>query len=55
MGSAGKVWLHESLNYLNEQLDNKLLIFKGDPQKIFEEIFNNFNVKQVCWNRCYEP
>ena len=55
LGSAGKVWLHESLNYLNEQLDNKLLIFKGDPQKVFDEIFNNFNVKEVCWNRCYEP
>ena len=55
LGAASKLWLHHSLNDLNIALDNNLLIFKGNPEKIFSEILSNYKIKEISWNRCYEP
>ncbi len=55
LGSASKIWLHHSLVYLNKQLNNNLLIYKGDPKEIFNKILNQNKVNQISWNRCYEP
>lgn len=55
MGAASKWWLHHSLTSLNESLDNKLHILKGDPVEIIGELVNQFNASDVVWNRCYEP
>ena len=33
MGSASRWWLHKSLQSLNDSLDGKLLVLKGDPAK----------------------
>jgi deoxyribodipyrimidine photo-lyase len=55
LGSASKIWLHHSLLNLNSQMKDKLLIFCGDPQEIFDELIDNYNIGEICWSRCYEP
>ena len=55
MGSASKWWLHNSLNELNKSLNNSLSIYIGDPIKIINEIIEKYNIKDVFWNRCYDP
>ena len=55
IGSAGKVWLHNSLVSLNNSLNNKLCITKGS---IIDEIFkliSIYKVEKVYWNFCVEP
>ena len=55
LGSASKIWLYHSLKDLNENISNKLILFKGDPITFFELLFSRFDVQEVSWNRCYEP
>ena len=55
MGSASKTWLHHSLLSLNEKLNNQLLFLKGNPEEVFNNLVDNYNVKQISWCRCYEP
>ena len=55
MGAASRWWLHHSLNALNQALDGRLTVFKGDAQTIIKRLINNHPVKAVYWNRCYEP
>ena len=54
-GEASLTWLYESLKLLNKSLENRLLIFKGDPLKILIELKNNNNVSGIYWNRNYAP
>ncbi len=55
IGAAGKVWLHNSLEYLNKQISGNLVFFKGWPLEIFEKLIDRFDVRSVSWNRSYEP
>ena len=55
IGAAGKVWLHNSLEYLNKQISGNLVFFKGLPLEIFEKLIDRFDVRSVSWNRSYEP
>ncbi len=55
MGSASRVWLHHSLTSLSESLGGMLSCYRGDASAIFEELISRFDVRGVCWNRCYEP
>ena len=55
MGSASKWWLHNSLKKLNDSLNNKLSVYKGDALKIIESLTKNYDVEFISWNRCYEP
>lgn len=55
MGSASKWWLHQSLNMLNQSLDNKLNVYIGNAKNILLEIIKKNTVDAVYWNRCYEP
>ncbi|MFT2090076.1 cryptochrome/photolyase family protein [Paraglaciecola sp. 2405UD69-4] len=55
IGGASQWWLHQSLQSLNASLDDKLHIQKGDATKILLNIINELDIKQVVWNRCYEP
>jgi Deoxyribodipyrimidine photolyase len=54
-GSASKWWLHQSLIALKKSLDNNLSLYKGDPKKILIKLTETYNVKEIYWNRCYEP
>ena len=55
MGAASKWWLESSLRSLNNSLDGKLSIYKGNPIDILKDIILRLNVDAVYWNRCYEP
>ncbi len=58
MGAASKWWLHHSLNKLNDDLISKgsnLIVRRGDPLKILEEISKENDISLISWNRTYEP
>lgn len=55
IGSAGRCWLHHSLVALNKQLNQRLMVFRGDAVDILRSLCTQHNVKAVFWNRCYEP
>ena len=55
LGSASKVWLNASLEYLNEQLSENLIILNGDAKKCIDQVMNFFDIEEISWNRCYEP
>jgi deoxyribodipyrimidine photo-lyase len=55
LGAASCFWLHHSLGALNASLGGMLCVYRGNPMDIFLDIISRYNVKGVCWNRCYEP
>lgn len=55
MGGASRVWLHHSLNALNDSLDGKLIIKKGDAKEVLRDLVKSNDVEALYWNRCYEP
>ena len=55
MGSASRWWLHYSLQSLNDTLDGKLLVLKGDPVRHLAALATASGAKKLYWNRCYEP
>jgi deoxyribodipyrimidine photo-lyase len=55
IGNASKVWLHHSLNKLNESLGNKLNVYIGNPKEVILKVLQETNIKKIYWNRCYEP
>ena len=55
MGAASRWWLHKSLEKLNESLEGNLLIYKGNPSDIFNNIMKEQDISHISWNRCYEP
>ncbi len=55
MGAASKTWLHHSLLSLDKKIKNRLLIFKGNPEDVFNRLIDNFNISEISWCRCYEP
>lgn len=55
MGAASRVWLHHSLNRLNESLGGNLNIYRGDASDIIETLTKRVGAKAVYWNRSYEP
>ncbi|RDV25959.1 deoxyribodipyrimidine photo-lyase [Alteromonas aestuariivivens] len=54
-GGASRWWLHHSLQSLNERLNNHLLVFKGDAERLLPQLMNELGASCVFWNRCYEP
>lgn len=54
MGETSKLWLHHSLNSLNNSLGGKLVVYNGCPAKIIPELVKQNNIEAVFWNRCYE-
>ncbi len=55
LGSASKWWLYHALQNLNNNLENKLNIYIGDPKIIMLNLVQSNNIQAVYWNRCYEP
>ena len=55
LGSASKVWLNASLDYLNKQLDGNLIFLKGDAKGCIDKLMDFFDVEEISWNRSYEP
>lgn len=55
MGGASRWWLHHSLSSLNQSLGEKLNIYRGNAEKVLQDIIKRHGAKAVVWNRCYEP
>lgn len=55
MGGASRAWLHHSLNALSKSLNGNLSLYAGDARAIIAELIDHHHIKQVFWNRCYEP
>ena len=55
IGSASRIWLHHSLEKLNESLEYKLRIFTGDAKEVIAQLLQKHDISAVYWNRCYEP
>ncbi len=55
IGCASQVYLHYSLEKLNQALDNKLNFYMGDPKEILLQLIHQYDIKNIFWNRCHEP
>ncbi|MDA7653250.1 DNA photolyase family protein [bacterium] len=55
LGSASRCWQNQSLNSLNNQLSQRLLVFIGDSKEIILKLAKESDSKTVYCNRCYEP
>ena len=55
MGAASRCWLYHSLVSLNKSLQGRLRTFVGDAAMILETLIEALDVKEVFWNRCYDP
>jgi deoxyribodipyrimidine photo-lyase len=55
MGAASRWWLHQSLHKLNDSLDGRLLVYRGDAKEIIADLASRSRATAVYWNRCYEP
>lgn len=55
MGAASRVWLHHSLQSLNESLEGKLAIYQGDAKDILQKLIQTYKISDIYWNKCYEP
>ncbi len=55
LGSASQWWLHHALASLNESLQGKLVLFKGDATHIIPRMVGSSKAKAVYWTTCYEP
>lgn len=55
IGSASKIWLHNSLLSLQKSLDGHLYCFRGDATKILFDLIKKYKAQSIYWNRCYDP
>jgi len=55
MGAASRLWLHYSLIELKKQLESNLIVAEGNPEDILFDICKKETVKNIFWNRVYEP
>jgi len=55
MGGASRWWLHGALESLNQSLQGKLNIYRGDPLAVLSQLAQQTSATSVVWNRCYEP
>lgn len=55
MGGASRLWLHYSLQSLNQSIGQHLSIYRGDARLIIHALLERFDVEAIYWNRCYEP
>ncbi|WP_040617192.1 deoxyribodipyrimidine photo-lyase [Roseibium sp. TrichSKD4] len=53
IGAAGKWWLHHSLTALREQLGD-LVVLRGDPATVLQELALETKAEAVRWNRAYD-
>ncbi|MCS5707282.1 DNA photolyase family protein [Candidatus Berkiella cookevillensis] len=57
-GEAAKWFLYESLKSLTHDIQKRgghLIVRKGSPQSILDEIIKKNDISSIYWNRCYDP
>lgn len=58
LGAAQQWWLHHSLLSLRKNLNSlggDLILRRGSPAKILQEILQESGAESIYWSRCYEP
>ncbi|AIL12454.1 deoxyribodipyrimidine photolyase [Candidatus Paracaedimonas acanthamoebae] len=58
MGAAQRWWLHHSLLSLNKDLDaqgGKLILRRGSPSRVLQDVLQETGAQSIYWSRCYEP
>ncbi|PZO82620.1 MAG: deoxyribodipyrimidine photolyase [Micavibrio aeruginosavorus] len=55
MGGASRFWLHHSLKSLNDDLNGRLILLKGDAFVQIPALAKETGATDIYWNRCYEP
>jgi len=55
MGAASRWWLHHALGALDQSLDGKLYVVRGDAKDILPALAARVGATAVFWNRAYEP
>ena len=55
MGAASRWWLHHALGALDQSLDGKLYMVRGDAKDILPALAARVGATAVFWNRAYEP
>ena len=55
MGGASRWWLHQSLESLNDSLDDHLVFLRGNAKSILRKLVDEVDASAVYWNRVYEP
>lgn len=53
--SASRIYLHHSLASLDQSLNGHLNLYAGDPKEIIFQLIIKYDIKNIFWNRCYEP
>ncbi len=51
LGAASRWWLHQSLNALNMQLNNRLMVLRGDPRKLIPALAADYGIEKIFWNQ----
>jgi deoxyribodipyrimidine photo-lyase len=57
-GSAARYWLHRSLAALQEELrarSSRLILRRGEPETVLEQLVSECRAAHLYWNRLYEP
>lgn len=54
-GAASRWWLHHSLASLDQSLQGRLLLLRGDASELLPELARDIGADTIYWNRCYEP
>ena len=52
LGAASRWWLHQSLKALNAQLNDRLMVLRGDPRQLIPALVAEYNIEKIFWNRC---
>ena len=55
MGAASRWWMHHALGALDQSLDGKLYMARGDAKDILPALVARVGATAVFWNRAYEP
>jgi len=58
LGAASRVWLHHSLQSLQNDLSGlgqRLHCFQGNSETVLTSLVQASGADLVCWNRCYDP
>ena len=58
VGGASKWWLHRSLDALQrdiEKIGGRLILRRGNAERVILDLVAETGAEAVFWNRCYEP
>jgi len=55
LGQVSRIWLHHSLDKLNESTGFKIAFYKGNSIEVLTQIIQAEKIQGVYWNKIFEP